>query len=179
MKMPGNLFLIGPMGAGKTTIGRQLANVLQKTFLDSDREIEKRTGASISLIFDVEGEAGFRRRERTVIDELTAQQDIVLATGGGAILDPDNQQWLRVRGCVIYLHCSIARQLERTAFDHNRPLLREKDPEEKLEELFQIREPLYRKTADWVVVTNGFKVKQVVDKIVAGLADGSCADNPA
>lgn len=165
MKKPGSFFLVGPMGAGKSTIGRQLARALKLEFLDTDRVIEERTGVDIPLIFELEGEAGFRERERRVIDELTSRPGIVLATGGGAILDPDNRRNLSVRGQVIYLATSIEQQLKRTAHDRNRPLLQTGDPGEKLAELMRIREPLYREIANLTISTDGSRIRDVVQKI--------------
>lgn len=164
--MPGNVFLVGPMGAGKTTIGRQLARLLKRDFLDSDREIEQRTGVNIPLIFDLEGETGFRARERSVIDELTQLPDIVLATGGGAILDPDNRKHLTERGTVVYLETSVDQQLKRTGRDRNRPLLQTEEPRRRLEELLAIRDPLYREIADLTVLTDGRTAKDVVNQIM-------------
>jgi shikimate kinase len=169
MKMPGNLFLTGPMGAGKSTIGRQLSRQLRMPFHDSDQEIEKRTGVDIPLIFELEGEAGFRKRESAVIDELTRLSDIVLATGGGAILDPQNREHLTSRGRVIYLHTSVSQQLRRTGRDRNRPLLQTSDPRRTLEALMAIREPLYRKTADIIINTDGMRVMDVVKQIIRQL----------
>lgn len=166
MNNPGSLFLVGPMGAGKSTIGRQLARALGLEFVDSDREIELRTGVDIPLIFELEGETGFRRRERRVIETLTARKGIVLATGGGAILDPENRRCLGSRGIVIYLHASVDQQLERTAHDRSRPLLQTDDPRGKLEELLRIRDPLYREIADWVIETDACRVRDVVQQIV-------------
>jgi shikimate kinase len=166
MKNPGSFFLIGPMGAGKSTIGRQLARALNLEFVDSDREIELRTGVDIPLIFDLEGESGFRERERRVIEKLTARKGIVLATGGGAVLDPQNRKCLAARGKVIYLHTTVDQQLERTAHDRSRPLLQTEDPRRKLEQLMQIRDPLYREIADWVVETDTCRVRDVVQQIV-------------
>ncbi|UCC55817.1 MAG: shikimate kinase AroK [Gammaproteobacteria bacterium] len=166
MNKPGSLFLTGPMGAGKSTIGRQLAKQLGMTFCDSDSEIERRTGVDIPLIFEIEGEAGFRKRECAVIDELTQKPDIVLATGGGAILDPENRSNLRQRGRVIYLHTPVDAQIARTANDRNRPLLQTENPRQRLEELMQIREPLYRETADLVIDTAGKRVRDVVREII-------------
>ena len=165
MKMSGSLFLTGPMGAGKSTIGRQLSKRLKRPFHDSDHEIEQRTGVDIPLIFELEGEAGFRKREAAVIDELTLLPDIILATGGGAILDPANRQHLGERGTVIYLHTSVDQQLRRTGRDRNRPLLQTDDPRGRLEELMAVREPLYRETADLVVDTDGKRVQDVVRQI--------------
>jgi shikimate kinase len=166
MKTPGSLFLTGPMGAGKSTIGRQLSKQLDLPFHDSDHEIEARTGVDIPLIFDLEGEAGFRKRESVVIDELTQLPGIVLATGGGAILDPANREHLGNRGKVIYLHASVNQQLKRTRMDRNRPLLQTGDPRARLEELMAIRDPLYREIASVVINTDGMRVRDVVKKIL-------------
>jgi len=166
MKTPGSLFLTGPMGAGKSTIGRQLSKQLDLPFHDSDHEIEARTGVDIPLIFDLEGEAGFRKRESIVIDELTQLAGIVLATGGGAILDPANREHLGNRGKVIYLHASVNQQLKRTRMDRNRPLLQTEDPRARLEELMAIRDPLYREIASIVINTDGMRVRDVVKKIL-------------
>lgn len=163
------IFLIGPMGAGKSTSGRLLARTLGLTFVDSDKVIEERTGASIPLIFELEGEAGFRAREKAMIDELTQSSSIVLATGGGAILAPENREALRERGKVVYLHASVDHQMERTAHDRNRPLLQTPDRRGKLEELMRIREPLYRQTAHLVVETDGLSPRTVVQRIIRGL----------
>ncbi len=149
-----SIFLIGPMGAGKSTIGRQLAALLNMDFLDTDHEIERRTGADIPLIFEIEGEAGFRRRESAVIDELTGKSNIVLATGGGAILSEDNRQALRTRGSVVYLRAHIDILSERTRRDRGRPLLQTGDPRRKLEEIVRQREPLYLNTAHVIVDTD-------------------------
>ena len=169
MKKPGSLFLTGPMGAGKSTIGRQLARQLGMPFYDSDHEIESRTGVDIPLIFELEGEAGFRKREAAIIDELTALPDIVLATGGGAILDPQNREHLKSRGRVVYLHATVNQQLRRTRKDRNRPLLQTENPREKLEDLFAIRDPLYRETAGLIIETDGMRVRDVVKKIMQRL----------
>ena len=166
MKTPGSLFLTGPMGAGKSTIGRQLSKQLDLPFHDSDHEIEARTGVNIPLIFDLEGEAGFRKRESIVIDELTQLAGIVLATGGGAILDSANREHLGNRGKVIYLHASVNQQLKRTRMDRNRPLLQTEDPRARLEELMAIRDPLYREIASIVINTDGMRVRDVVKKIL-------------
>lgn len=166
MKMPGSLFLTGPMGAGKSTIGRQLARRLKLPFHDSDIEIEQRTGVDIPLIFELEGEAGFRKREKTVLDELTRLPNIILATGGGAILDPENREHLTSRGTVVYLHASVAQQLRRTGHDRNRPLLQTDNPRARLEELMAIREPLYRESANIIINTDGMRVMDVVRQII-------------
>ncbi|MCU7935068.1 MAG: shikimate kinase AroK [Candidatus Thiodiazotropha sp. (ex Dulcina madagascariensis)] len=160
-----NLFLIGPMGAGKTTVGRQLAEHYRKQFIDSDQEIQHRTGVDIPTIFEFEGEAGFRLREHAVIDELTERENIVLATGGGAILSEENCRLLSARGLVIYLHCSAEQQFERTHRDKNRPLLETPDPLSKLKTLMAEREPLYRQTADLFVSTEGRNTQSVVQDI--------------
>ncbi|MCU7921953.1 MAG: shikimate kinase AroK [Candidatus Thiodiazotropha sp. (ex Dulcina madagascariensis)] len=160
-----NLFLIGPMGAGKTTVGRQLAEHYRKQFIDSDQEIQHRTGVDIPTIFEFEGEAGFRLREHAVIDELTERENIVLATGGGAILSEENRKLLSARGLVIYLHCSAEQQFERTHRDKNRPLLETPDPLSKLKTLMAEREPLYRQTADLFVSTEGRNTQSVVQDI--------------
>ncbi|HHM05242.1 MAG TPA: shikimate kinase AroK [Gammaproteobacteria bacterium] len=164
-----NIFLIGPMGAGKSTIGRQLARELGWAFLDSDQEIERRTGASIPLIFDVEGEAGFRQREAQVIDELTRRERIVLATGGGAVLDPANRAHLKSRGIVIFLSASLDQLYERTARDRNRPLLQTDDPRARLQAILAEREPLYRDAAEWVIESGRRSVRQVVRDILRRL----------
>lgn len=167
--MSGCIFLVGPMGAGKSTIGRMLAKRLGLEFKDSDHEIERRTGADIPWIFDVEGEEGFRRREQDVLDELTNCSDIVLATGGGAVLKQENREKLRVRGNVIYLKLSVDQQTARTAKDRNRPLLQTDNPREVLERLFQERDPLYREVADLVINTDHKTARAVTDQIVAEL----------
>jgi shikimate kinase len=169
MNMPGSLFLTGPMGAGKSTIGRQLAKQLGLPFHDSDHEIESRTGVDIPLIFELEGEAGFRKREATVIDELTRLPNIVLATGGGAVLDPANREHLKTRGRVIYLHTSVNHQLKRTRKDRNRPLLQTGNPRKKLEELMAVRDPLYREIAGIIIDTDGMRVRDVVKIIMQRL----------
>lgn len=157
------------MGAGKTTIGRQLANELSLEFFDSDHEIEKRTGVTITHIFDIEGEAGFRKRETAMLDELTEKKGIVLATGGGAILKVENRQFLMSRGTTIYLYANIDTLLERTSKDRNRPLLQTENPQAKLEELLEIRDPLYRETADIIIDTGKDSIrlalKEILEKI--------------
>lgn len=166
MKKPDNVYLIGPMGAGKTTIGRQLAKSLQLEFIDSDHEIESRTGADIPWIFDIEGEEGFRRRERDVIGELTGRTGIVLATGGGAVLDARNRADLSRGGVVVYLKTSVTQILERTDKSQNRPLLKTEDPRARVEELMAQRDPLYREIADIIVETDGRSVRTAVREIV-------------
>jgi shikimate kinase len=162
-----NIFLIGPMGSGKSAVGKQLARALDMPFIDSDHEIEARTGVDIPLIFEREGEEGFRRREREVIAELTGHTPIVLATGGGAVLDPENRRCLAERGWVIYLDTSVARQVERAGRTGHRPLLRGVDPATRLQELMQVREPLYRSIADLVISTNRRRVPKIVEYIAA------------
>jgi shikimate kinase len=169
MNIPGSLFLVGPMGAGKSTIGRQLSKRLSMAFQDSDHEIEARTGVDIPLIFELEGEAVFRKREQAVIEELTLIPGIVLATGGGAILDPENRRHLSTRGQVVYLHASVNQQLKRTRRDRNRPLLQTADPRARLEELMAIRDPLYREIADIIIETDGKRVRDVVKQIIQQL----------
>ena len=167
MAKPQNIFLVGLMGAGKSTIGRHLAKSLGLEFVDSDHEIERRTGASIPLIFDVEGEAGFRQREKKIIAELTQRAGIVLATGGGVVLDPDNRACLRERGKVIYLYATVEQLLARTAKDRNRPLLQTADPRARLQELLAGRDALYREVADVVVDTGGRTARSAEREILA------------
>lgn len=151
-----NIFLIGPMGAGKTTVGKRLAETRGMEFVDSDHEIESRTGVDVAFIFEKEGEDGFRKRERAVIAELTARSNIVLATGGGAVIEPDNRQFLSARGFVVYLHASVEQQMARTIRTENRPLLQNAvDRGAVLESLFATRDPLYREIADLVLQTDG------------------------
>ena len=157
------------MGAGKTTIGRHLAEILSWPFVDSDHEIEIRTGASISWIFDVEGEEGFRKREEQMIAELTQRQHIVLATGGGAVLREINRKNLHQRGVVVYLETPVSMQLERTAHDKNRPLLQTADPQKKLTELLKIRDPLYREVAHLIVPTSSGCAKDLAQSIIQTL----------
>lgn len=173
MTSANNIFLVGLMGAGKSTIGRHLAKSLGMEFVDSDHELERRTGASIPLIFDVEGEAGFRQREKKLIDELTQRNRIVLATGGGVVLDPDNRAWLRERGQVIYLYATVEQLLSRTAKDRNRPLLQTADPRARLQELLQARDPLYREVADMVVDTGGRSARGAEREILAKIRPGA------
>lgn len=155
MRSRSNIFLIGPMGAGKTTVGKRLAEQRAMTFLDSDHEVEERTGVDIAFIFEKEGEVGFRRREKQVLAELTARSGVVLATGGGAVMDPDNRQYLSSRGFVVYLRATIDHQLRRTSHSDARPLLQSGDRRQVLESLFAERDPLYREIADLVLETDG------------------------
>jgi len=171
--MYNNVFLVGLMGAGKTTVGRVLAKKLNKRFIDSDHEIEARTGVAIPLIFEIEGEASFRQRETDVIRDLTAQNDIVLATGGGAILKPENREYLKTRGTVIYLRASINSILQRTSHDKNRPLLQTADPRGRIEQLAREREPYYLEVADFIVETGRPNVQSLVQVILTQLESAS------
>lgn len=162
-----NVILVGPMGAGKSTIGRQLASLLNYEFYDSDHEIEARTGADIPWIFDVEGEAGFRKRESSMIDELTQLDGVVLATGGGAVTQEINRKNLAARGVVVYLKTNVEQQLERTARDRNRPLLQTEEPRKVLTELMSVRGPLYEEVADVVVDTGDGGVRDVAQHIAS------------
>lgn len=166
----GNIFFVGLMGAGKTTVGRLVAKHLNKEFYDSDHEIERRTGVNIPLIFELEGEVGFRRRESAVIEDLANGSDIVLATGGGAVLLPENRQVLKSNGTVVYLRANVNELWQRTRNDKNRPLLQTADPRLKLEQLFAERDPLYREVADIIVDTGGQAVGAIVHEIEKRLA---------
>ncbi|HEY8553621.1 MAG TPA: shikimate kinase AroK [Burkholderiales bacterium] len=163
------VFLVGPMGAGKSTIGRHLAELLRRDFLDCDQEIERHTGASIALIFEIEGEAGFRRREAAMLEELTRRDGIVLATGGGAVLAESNRKLLRERGIVVYLHALLDTLVARTHRDRQRPLLSTGDRRQKLEEILRTREPLYREIADIIVATDQRAPGAVAQEIAAKL----------
>ena len=159
------IFLIGPMGAGKSAVGRKLAEELGCEFIDSDDEIERRTGVDIPYIFDKEGESGFRSRERQVIDELTQMPKIVLATGGGAVQDPSTRERLGERGQVGYLHASVDQQLKRTRSGRERPMLKGGEPRDILEQLMVVRDPQYREIADVIVETDGRRVAAVTREI--------------
>ena len=161
-----NIYLVGPMGAGKTTVGRHLAELLGREFLDSDHEIERRTGASIPWIFEKEGEPGFRSRETMVINELTKQSSLVLATGGGAVTQAPNREYLNKRGIVIYLYTPVEIQLQRTYRDKNRPLLQVENPEQKLTDLLAIRDPLYRDVAHYIIETNQGAARDLAQRIL-------------
>ena len=163
--IPGNIFLVGLMGAGKTSVGRLLAKRFGKTFYDCDQVIERRTGVKIPVIFEIEGEAGFRTREANVLQELAALNDIVLATGGGAILREDNRQVLRLKGTVIYLRASLDDLWQRTRHDRNRPLLQNADPRAKLEDLFAQRDPLYREVASLVMDTGNQSLGSLANRL--------------
>lgn len=162
MKNSGNIFLVGLMGAGKTTVGKLLAQHLDKQFVDCDREIECRSGASIPLIFEIEGEAGFRRRESRMLDDLTARDNLVLATGGGAVLSGSNRKLLKSRGTVVYLRASVHELWLRTRHDKNRPLLQGTDVRSKLRSLYAQRDPLYREVADIIVDSSSQSVRMLV-----------------
>ena len=171
MKTSDNIFLVGLMGAGKTTAGRRVAAELGKTFHDSDHEIESRTGVKVSLIFDIEGEAGFRAREKQVIDQLTQLPNVVLATGGGVVLDIDNRRRLAARGLVVYLHGQPRDLWQRTRHDKSRPLLQTADPLAKLEELYRQRDPLYREIADLVIDTGRQSARALQELLLARLRE--------
>ncbi len=164
-----NIFLVGPMGVGKTTIGRHIAEELGLTFMDSDREIEERTGVEIPLIFEFEGEPGFRKREQAIIEELTALSNIILSTGGGVILNAENCYHLKTKGYTIYLHASVAHLLERTAHSRNRPLLQTENPQAKLEQLMTERHPLYQSVAHATIETGHRTIRQVVKAVLKHL----------
>ncbi|HMH27244.1 MAG TPA: shikimate kinase AroK [Steroidobacteraceae bacterium] len=160
-----NIFLIGPMGSGKTAVGRHLARLFHYTFHDSDADIEAKTGVDIPFIFEKEGEAGFRSRERESIDRLTRLESIVLATGGGAVIDPANRAALAERGVVVYLVTSVDQQIERTRHARHRPLLHDTDPEQRLKELMGRRAAFYAEIADLTITTDGRRVQLVAEEI--------------
>jgi len=170
MKLPTKIFLIGPMGAGKSAVGKQLARSLHLTFVDTDDEVESRTGVDIPFIFEKEGEEGFRRREAAAVDDLSRRDNIVLATGGGAVVNLENRKHLGARGFVVYLHTTVDQQVARTSKGRDRPLLEDGDPRETLRKLLEVRDPLYREIADVIVNTDGRKVKSVADEIIEHLA---------
>lgn len=171
VKSGGNIYLVGMMGAGKTTVGRLLARRLKRRFIDADQEIERRCGVRIPVIFDIEGEAGFRSREAQMVAELTALDEVVLATGGGAVLAPENRHLLASRGTVVYLRAQPADLYERVRQDKNRPLLATGDPRARLEELYTKRDPLYREVADLVVETGRQDVQALVRELLAKLEE--------
>lgn len=160
-----NIFLIGPMGSGKTAVGRQLARLFRYTFHDSDADIEAKTGVDIPFIFEKEGEVGFRLRERESIERLTQLDSIVLATGGGAVIDPANRRALAERGVVVYLATSVNQQIERTRHGRHRPLLQDTDPAQTLKDLMTGRAILYAEIADLTVTTDGRRVQLVAEEI--------------
>lgn len=168
-----SVFLVGPMGSGKTAVGRYVARVLDLPFHDSDAEIERRTGVDIPFIFEKEGEAGFRQREREAIEALTALEGIVLATGGGAVLLPENRRQLAERGRVVYLQTSVAQQAHRVRYGRHRPLLsQEGDATQRLTQLMGVRAPLYAQIADFTVSTDGRRVHSVAESILRALGGG-------
>ena len=171
-----NLYLIGPMGAGKSTIGRLLSSELGLEFIDSDREIEQRCGTNIPWIFDKEGEAGFRDREESAIDDLTQQSGILLATGGGVVMRTENRTHLASRGTVVYLRTSVEQQLARTSRDKNRPLLQTENPRQVLADLFSVRDPFYQEVADIVIQTDQRNPKNVVTEIMRRLVENNIID---
>ncbi|HCM48057.1 MAG: shikimate kinase [Colwellia sp.] len=165
-----NIFLIGPMGAGKSTIGREIADRLHLEFFDSDQEIERRTGADIAWVFDLEGEEGFRKREETVIEDLSEKQGIVLATGGGSVISTNVRNHLSARGIVVYLETTIDKQVARTQRDRRRPLLQtSEEPRTVLENLAVERNPFYEDIADIIVQTDDQSAKVVAHKIIERL----------
>ena len=168
---PGNIFLVGLMGAGKTSVGRLLAKRCNKQFLDCDLEIERRTGVKIPVIFDIEGEDGFRARESSMLGELASLHDIVLATGGGAVVREENRRVLKQHGTVIYLRASLDDLWQRTRHDRNRPLLQTGDPRVKLEQLFKQRDPLYLEVATLVVDTGNQSLRNLAHKLEQRLSD--------
>lgn len=161
-----SIFIVGPMGAGKTTIGRLLAKQLGRAFVDSDWYIESQTGADIAWIFAKEGEAGFRMRETRAIDELTQQPHIVLATGGGAVMSADNREFLQQRGIVVYLNAPVEVQMSRTAKDKSRPLLQQPNPRQILQDLYRIRDPLYRQVAHIIMPTGHTYPRHMVNQLL-------------
>jgi shikimate kinase len=173
-----NVFLVGPMGSGKSAVGRQLARQLGLGFVDSDEEIETRTGVDIAYIFEREGEAGFRQREAEVIADLAGRDGLVVATGGGAILDADSRERMRSRGRVVYLRTSVEQQVARTRRSAERPLLNNSDPRGTLARLFEFRAPLYAAAAEFTVDTDRRKVKSVVRDIVHHLGMAASAQEP-
>ena len=160
------IYLVGPMGGGKTTVGRHLAELLGREFLDSDHEIERKTGATIPWIFEKEGEMGFRSRESSVIDELTNRTNLGLAPGGGAVTQAPNREFLKQRGIVVYLYTPVEIQLQRTYRDKNRPLLQVENPERKLRDLLAIRDPLYRDVAHYIIETNQGAARDLAHSIL-------------
>ena len=171
MNVPENLFLVGFMGSGKSTVGQQLAAELGKDFHDCDRVLEERTGVDIPYIFEIEGEKGFRRREAAVLRELTRKRGIVLATGGGVIVAPENRQALISNGLVIYLHAPAELLYQRTSRDRSRPMLHAEDPRARIDELIEARETLYREVADFVIETGRRSSRRVVQEIIRSFPD--------
>lgn len=174
-----NIILVGPMGAGKTTIGKQLAREAHLMFVDSDHVIEQRCGCNIPWIFDVEGEPGFRARERCVIHELSEGCGQVIATGGGAVLDPENRLALKRAGLVVFLHASVRQQFERTRSDRSRPLLQTADPQATLAALMDKREPIYREIADIIINTERRRPRAAIRDILQRFKKGRPVENTA
>jgi shikimate kinase len=174
--IPGNIFLVGLMGAGKTSVGKLLAKRLGKAFYDCDQELERATGVRIPLIFEIEGEAGFRAREARMLAELASRRDIVLATGGGAVLSADNRKLLAGNGVVIYLRAVVADLWQRTRHDRNRPLLKTAEPRAMLEQLFAERDPLYRGVADIIVDTGSQSLGSLADRLELLLIERQSAE---
>lgn len=178
MRQGDNIFLIGPMGSGKTAVGKYLAQLLGWPFFDSDQEIVAATGADIPLIFEREGEEGFRRREAEQIARLTQSRHIVLATGGGAILNTENRECIRQRGWVAFLETSVDQQARRAARTRQRPLLFGHDPRQRLQQLWQLREPLYRSVADFTVNTDDKRVAAVAMTILDAYREANPVISP-
>ncbi|MCZ4328822.1 shikimate kinase [Castellaniella denitrificans] len=172
------IFLVGMMGVGKTTIGRQLAAALGREFIDLDQAIEARCGVRIATIFDIEGEAGFRRRETAALDEYTRRPGLVLATGGGAVLSEANRRMLSERGCVVYLRAGVDELYRRVARDRGRPMLRAEDPRQRIVDLLALREPLYESVADVTLDTGDQPIIQVLRNLLALLPDRAAAQAP-
>ena len=172
------IFLVGMMGCGKSTVGRRLAASLGRRFVDADKELEARCGVPIATIFEVEGEAGFRRREAALIDELTQEPGLVLATGGGAVLLEENRRRLRERGLVVYLRATVQDLWLRLRHDKVRPLLQTAEPRKRIAQLVEVRDPLYQECAHLIVQTGRQPVERVVNEIVGSLADQSASSQP-
>jgi shikimate kinase len=170
-KINQNIFLIGPMGSGKTTIGKCLAKIFDLDFYDCDHELERLTGASVNLIFDLEGETGFRSREKGILEQLSAKNGVLIATGGGTICDEDNRKMLRSRGYVVYLKTSIDKQLKRLSQDKSRPLLQADDRAQRLQDLARVRNPLYDATADLVFSSRNSSVYATAKELSAAILE--------
>ena len=168
---PPNIFLIGPMGSGKTTIGKRLASMLKLDFYDCDQEIEKVTGASVNLIFDVEGEKGFRKRETRLLEDLTARNNVLISTGGGVVCKEVNRQLLRSRGFVVFLKTNVKSQLNRLSHDKSRPLLQTENKTQRLQDLAQVRDPLYDATADLTFKTRDQSVFRTATALAAAIQE--------
>lgn len=165
------IFLVGPMGSGKTTVGRHLATRLGLEFVDLDQEIQARCGVEVAVIFDIEGEAGFRRRESDLLDELTRREGIILATGGGSVISPDNRRMLRERGLVIYLRTSVDQQLRRLERDKQRPLLQTPDRRTRLEKMAEVRNPVYEDCADLVIASSSISPKAMAERVERAIGE--------